>query len=76
VVVTALYSDLGQDRIVAFVVREGPLTVTAVAETCRRALGWKAPKNVFFVKSLPRNAAGKVLRRELRKFIRQQPRSL
>jgi len=32
----------------------------------RRLAGFKCPKQIFIVASLPRNAAGKVLRKELR----------
>jgi acyl-CoA synthetase (AMP-forming)/AMP-acid ligase II len=32
----------------------------------RRIAGYKCPKSIEFVASLPRNAAGKILRRELR----------
>ena len=69
VAVTAVYSDLGHDRIVAFVVARAPCTSREIIDTCRRALGWKAPGKVFFVNSLPRNFAGKVLRRELVKLL-------
>jgi fatty-acyl-CoA synthase len=44
-------------------------TVTAedVMAACRAALaGYKKPKQVFFVDELPRNASGKVLKREFR----------
>jgi acyl-coenzyme A synthetase/AMP-(fatty) acid ligase len=67
--VIAVYSDLGKDRIVAFVVPRAPCTATEIIGACRRALGWKAPEKVFFVKALPRNFAGKILRRELAKVI-------
>ena len=46
---------------------EGPPTAEAViAWTRERIAAFKAPKSVAFVQSLPRNASGKVLRRELR----------
>lgn len=69
VAVAALYSDLGRDSIVAFVVERAPCTATQIIDTSRRALGWKAPDRVFFVTALPRNFAGKVLRRELVKLV-------
>jgi len=46
---------------------QGPPTAEAViAWTRERIAAFKAPKSVAFVQSLPRNASGKVLRRELR----------
>lgn len=69
VAVAALYSDIGKDRIVAFVVPRAPVDPVAIAQTCRKKHGWKAPEKVFLVNSLPRNFAGKVLRRELVKLI-------
>jgi acyl-CoA synthetase (AMP-forming)/AMP-acid ligase II len=42
-----------------------PAEVIAWART--RIAGFKAPKSVDFIDALPRNASGKVLRRELRK---------
>ncbi len=39
----------------------------ALVEHCRtRLAGYKVPKDVEFIAALPRNAAGKVLRRALR----------
>jgi acyl-CoA synthetase (AMP-forming)/AMP-acid ligase II len=42
-----------------------PADIIAWART--RIAGFKAPKSVEFIEALPRNASGKVLRRELRK---------
>jgi fatty-acyl-CoA synthase len=43
------------------------LTPEAIIEHCRERLAkFKVPKSVAFIESLPRNAAGKVLKRELR----------
>ena len=50
------------------VVREG-VTVEAaeIVEYCKgRLAGYKQPRSVDFVKDLPRNPSGKVLKRELR----------
>lgn len=69
VAAVAVYSDLGKDRIVAFVVPNGPANPSDITEICRRRLGWKAPEKVFLLNALPRNFAGKVLRRELVKLI-------
>lgn len=67
--VAALSPDLGPDLIVAFIVRRMPLNEGTVIERCRRLQGWKSPHKVVFLDSLPRNFAGKVLRRELLRRI-------
>jgi acyl-coenzyme A synthetase/AMP-(fatty) acid ligase len=38
----------------------------------KERLGIKAPRRIFFVKDLPRNAAGKVLRRKLAQRLRTE----
>jgi acyl-CoA synthetase (AMP-forming)/AMP-acid ligase II len=44
------------------------LSETALIEHARGHIaGYKVPKSVEFVSTIPRNAAGKILRRELRK---------
>jgi acyl-CoA synthetase (AMP-forming)/AMP-acid ligase II len=63
-----VYSDLGRDHIVAFVVLRAPCNEARIIQRCRQVQGWKSPHRVVFVKSLPRNFAGKVLRRELVKL--------
>ena len=53
----------------AFVVRVAGAALTAetILAHCRsRLAGYKCPRSVEFVESLPRNATGKVLKRELR----------
>jgi fatty-acyl-CoA synthase len=43
------------------------VTEDEIVAACRAALaGYKKPKQVFFVDELPRNASGKILKRELR----------
>ena len=45
----------------------GSLTEAAVIEHCKpRMAGFKVPKRVVFVESLPKNPSGKLLKRELR----------
>ena len=54
---------------VAYVVVSSAATTTSeeLVEHCRRQLaGFKVPKDVLFVDTLPRNPSGKVLERELR----------
>jgi long-chain acyl-CoA synthetase len=41
-----------------------PADIIAFART--RIAAFKAPKSVTFIEALPRNASGKILRRELR----------
>ena len=56
-------------RLRAFVVRSngGELTEEAVRDYVRNNLArFKVPRDVVFVDVLPRNATGKVLKRELR----------
>lgn len=52
----------------AVVVREGSqLTAKELIAFCRQRLaGFKTPKRVAFLEQLPRNASGKILKRELR----------
>lgn len=51
-----------------FIVRNRPdLTEEQVREHCARNLtGYKRPKHIVFVESLPKTPVGKILRRELR----------
>ncbi|MER5599982.1 FadD3 family acyl-CoA ligase [Streptomyces sp. NPDC002265] len=58
----------------AFVVRRPAATVTAddlIAWSRREMANYKVPRSVQFVPDLPRNASGKVVKGELRRFRRQ-----
>ncbi|NGY61202.1 AMP-binding protein [Lentzea sp. NEAU-D13] len=58
--------EFGQ-RLVAFVVGAKTLTAEHVREHVKANLArFSVPRDVFFVNELPRNAAGKVLKRQLR----------
>ncbi len=46
-----------------------PAAEEVVALSKRNLAGYKAPKRVFFVEALPRNANGKILKRELRRMF-------
>ena len=47
--------------------RARPSPSRTIIEACRANLaGYKKPKRVVFVDELPRNASGKILKRELR----------
>jgi acyl-CoA synthetase (AMP-forming)/AMP-acid ligase II len=55
------------EAVKAVVVVQGTITETELIEYCRERIAhYKAPKSVDFAESLPRNASGKVLKRELR----------
>lgn len=67
--VTAFYSDVDQDLILAFIVPDEQLSEAYIIEVARHTLSWKTPHKVFFVDALPRNASGKLLRRDLLKAL-------
>ena len=46
---------------------------TVIAWLRERLAGYKCPKVVFFVETLPKNAAGKVVRTALRQRFEQTP---
>ncbi|MFH8487030.1 acyl-CoA synthetase [Streptomyces longisporoflavus] len=55
------------EAVTAVVVRDGAVTEAELIEHAREKLArFKAPKRVLFVNELPRNASGKILKRELR----------
>lgn len=57
--------DLGEE-VAAFVVASSPIEATQLVSLCRaRLAAYKVPSRIFFVESLPRNSAGKVLKAEL-----------
>jgi len=71
-VVVGIPDEKWGEKVVAAVVknRGASLTTQAVIKTCRKHLhNWKCPKNVVFVKEIPKNAMGKVLINEVRKFF-------
>jgi acyl-CoA synthetase (AMP-forming)/AMP-acid ligase II len=48
------------------------LTEQEIIEHCRKNLaGYKCPKTVKFMEMLPKNTAGKILKRELREIYKQ-----
>ena len=64
------------ERVVAFVVQASPATATVeqIREHCREHMApFKVPSIVEFVPELPRNPAGKVLKRELRQAQLRTP---
>ncbi|MFJ6567730.1 acyl-CoA synthetase [Streptomyces sp. NPDC091292] len=55
------------EAVTAVVVRGGEVTEDAlIAHARERLTAFKAPKRIVFVDALPRNASGKILKRELR----------
>jgi len=56
------------EKVKLFIVaRDSSLTAEAVIEYCRKSLtAYKVPKDIAFVKELPKSNIGKILRRELR----------
>jgi fatty-acyl-CoA synthase len=55
------------EAVTAVVVPRGEVTEDALIAHVREKLtAFKAPKRVLFVSELPRNASGKILKRELR----------
>jgi malonyl-CoA/methylmalonyl-CoA synthetase len=69
--VFGLPDDRRGERVAAVVVREGPtLDERRLRSHCaERLVDYQRPSTVVFVEALPRNAMGKVLRRELRDLI-------
>jgi acyl-CoA synthetase (AMP-forming)/AMP-acid ligase II len=61
----------GEKVVAVICVREGDeVTAAELTEHCRgRIAGYKRPRHVVFIDVLPRNASGKVLKRELRDRI-------
>ena len=59
----------GEAITAAVVVREGThVTMEELMHFCKERLaGYKSPKKIFFVKDLPKNLYGKVLRKEIKK---------
>jgi acyl-CoA synthetase (AMP-forming)/AMP-acid ligase II len=57
------------EAVKAIIVRKPGIEVTAeelIAYAHQRIAGYKVPKSIDFVEALPRNASGKILKRELR----------
>jgi acyl-CoA synthetase (AMP-forming)/AMP-acid ligase II len=71
--VVGVPDDYWGEAVVAFVVpvKPGLVGATDVIEHCRERLAsYKKPKSVIFVTELPKNAYGKVLKRELRQRLK------
>ncbi|GAB7064655.1 acyl-CoA synthetase [Streptomyces mexicanus] len=76
--VVGLPDDRWIEAVTAFVVPRGDVTEDElIAHTRTRLAAFKAPKRVHFVTELPRNASGKILKRELRELRElREPRDL
>ena len=70
-VVGILDDHAGERPVACVVVTDSSLTKEDVITHCRKTLtGYKIPKDVIFVKELPKSPVGKVLRRILRDQVR------
>lgn len=79
VAVVGVLDDYWSQRVTAFVVPRVADAADAqeLRDFCRRQLaGYKVPKDVWMVKSLPKDTQGKILKRELRReperFVKQR----
>ncbi|WP_228254968.1 fatty acyl-CoA synthetase [Ornithinimicrobium avium] len=67
VAVVGIPDEKWVEAVAAFVVRKGEVDEAGIVEHVRGQLAaFKVPKRVTFVEDLPRNASGKILKRELR----------
>jgi o-succinylbenzoate---CoA ligase len=69
-------ADWGQVPIAYIVKREGTSpSAEALEQFCKERLAkYKVPKSFYFIKELPRNASKKLLRRELREWVKEGAR--
>jgi malonyl-CoA/methylmalonyl-CoA synthetase len=69
--VVGLADELRGESVSVFVVREdGKLTAEQLLAFCgERLVDYQRPRRIFFLESLPRNALGKVLRKELAQSV-------
>ncbi|MFC9504499.1 acyl-CoA synthetase [Streptomyces sp. NPDC057002] len=75
--VVGLPDDRWIEAVTAVVVPRGEVTEAELIDHVRENLPhFKAPKRVLFVDELPRNASGKILKRELRKDLGGGPGSV
>ncbi|WP_343036755.1 AMP-binding enzyme [Flexivirga aerilata] len=67
VAVVGAPDDKWGEAVTAFVVAKEPVTPDALIDHARSQLAaFKVPKRIDFVDDLPRNASGKILKRQLR----------
>ncbi|WP_347354938.1 acyl-CoA synthetase [Intrasporangium sp.] len=67
VAVVGMPDEKWVEAVTAFVVRKGEVTEAELVAHARTTLaGFKIPKRITFVDELPRNASGKILKRDLR----------
>lgn len=73
--VFALRDEKYGEAVSAAIVSQAPLAVDAVRKFCKGQglAGYKRPRRVFFVKELPRNSSGKVLKRVLVERFAEHP---
>lgn len=58
---------------IAFIVKDGEISESELETYCREHLaGYKVPKAFHFVEQLPRNASNKLLRRELKEWMKRK----
>ncbi len=63
------------ETVAAFIVCDNPdLSASDIRKFCQDKLGrYQIPRQYFFVAELPKNAAGKILKRELRNIPLEEP---
>ena len=70
--VVGVYDEKWGEKVVAVAVKKPAAEVTAaeIQAICKMHLhDWKCPKEILFIKELPRNSMGKVLKEEIKKFF-------
>jgi len=67
------HEDFGEEVLAAVVLEERSLSQEAVIAYCKtRLAGYKCPKRVFFLESLPRNALGKLQKNVLQQAYQEK----
>lgn len=67
----AIKHEKFQDVPVAAVTLNEPVSENELIDFCKTPLGIKHPKRVFIIKEFPRNAMGKILKRELSSVVKK-----
>jgi len=72
--VVGVPNEKSGERVKAVIVKKDPsLTVEQVKVYCRQNLtGYKMPKEIVFVDSIPKTPVGKILRRELKDIVAKE----